>query len=130
MRISNHAIMLHTCASISVDVSSWSVAVQGRHFDVVGSVWVQVLQDDAVLVSWHGRLQEHNKHEGLTADKSLSGIWWGRAHAYEFLNGVPCGGGVGDAVLYDWTVSVVPVHSQGAGRGVVHTEVPWATAGH
>lgn len=54
--------MLHTCASISVYIPSRSIAVHGRHFDVVGSVRIQVLQDDAVLVSWHGRLQEQNKH--------------------------------------------------------------------
>lgn len=64
--------MLHTCASISVNISSRSIAVHGRHFDVVGSVRIQVLQDDAVLVSWHGRLQKQNRHEGKALDEQTT----------------------------------------------------------
>lgn len=45
--------MVHTCASISVELSSGSIAVDGRHFDVVRSVWIQVRQDHVVSVSRH-----------------------------------------------------------------------------
>ena len=53
-----------------------------------------------------------------------------RASAYIFLNGVSCGLGVGDAILYDGSQSMFPVHSESAGGWIVYLDVPWATTGY
>lgn len=59
-----------------------------------------------------------------------SSSMWDYKHAYIFINGVSDGWGIGDAVLCDGAFSVVPAHGERTGGGVIHTKVPWSTAGH
>lgn len=45
--------IVHTCTSVSFQLSSWSIGIDGSHSDIIGSVWIQVLQDHVVYVPWY-----------------------------------------------------------------------------
>ncbi len=45
--------IVYTCASISFQLSSRPIGIDGSHFDIIRSVWIQVLQDHIVSVSWY-----------------------------------------------------------------------------
>lgn len=49
---------VRTCVSVSFQFSSGSIGIDCGDFDVIRRVWIQVLQDDIVFVSWHCCLVE------------------------------------------------------------------------
>lgn len=51
-------------------------------------------------------------------------------YAHISLNRVSCDLGVGDAVLHDRTICMVPADRQGSGGGVVYAQVPRGTSRH
>lgn len=52
------------------------------------------------------------------------------AYTHKLSDGVPGHGGVGDPVLPDGTLCVVPADGEGAGGGIEHAHVPGTSARH